>query len=708
MGRIDSPVTPLVDVLPYESATEFIRLYGPLVTAGGLVLRHRLAPPEGSPVSFDLQLVDGSSMLQGKGLVRWSRREADGGGVLGIKFTSLEPESRRLLDLLMVTRGAGGRSDEPPPVPDNLALVGAAPPVSGFPRIAPLIPAIAPAIPPLAPRKPAVASGPIPVAAPSSRTLPAVPPLPIGKSPPAPSLGTPGRPDPGTAAVCTVPPDPTSKLLPVDAGAFTYSPAHDLPLDDTAARTGLIGLPRRPVAVASAATKAAWFADPTGEPSAVPSASSGLDLAFAAVQAVSAHPVQSAVEPVAPRTPSPPSPSPASEPKAPLDGRAAHARPVPSEPAEHRRPAEEEVHPAADPLRTPTPSSMELTPRDAASRGIEALRISRAIEALRRKEFDKAEAQLQQAIAEDPQNGRLRYELGLVYFEWSDARSRDHDGAAEAAFARAAELDPDADQPLVYLGQVQLRRHLWADARRSFTEALQRNPHSRGGTEGLEVLQGLQVRQTITRAAMAAAALLLVTGPLLWFGMGSSASQASASNGLAAAAPLAVAATTPAPVAVPAASAVTAPAPPAPSPIANAPAPAGQVTAAPSVLPEAQPPAEGVERDPGPARARRAAPRQSKSATGTGTGTGTGGGAAVLVRQGDGALREGKVDEALSHFTQALAKDPKHAPAHRGLGSVFVMQGKDSEALAAYRKYLTLAPNASDAGRIRALVAGME
>lgn len=778
----------LADHLPYESATEFIRLYGHLVTAGGFLLRHRLSPAVGAAVSFDLRLVDDRPMLQGRGLVRWCRTDVGGGAVMGIQFTSLEAESRRLLDLLLVTRGTDGRSDEPPPPPEDVNPAKPRP-SKDFPRIAPMVPAVAPRV-----RPPAV--------------VPAIPPLKPGAAKGiVPAVPVAPRSSPPVAGPAVGPPEP-------EAAAFTYLPASDpRTLDDTAARTGLIGLPPNLKRVTpeqraeKRATREVGVPDPEARGSGGPTPprprreEQEQVAPFAVAPVPLPSPTTAAPAPRRAGAPSapldePPAPRVRSEPAAPPSSRppegrlasdlfgrvegseAASASVAPrnertqtaaqtalgSAPghilpasssglppelslgedeldraftaAEHRVPLE--VSPASSaavpapapttpspvpvrpvapaqlsaPLASPSPASagpapasMEVTPRDAARSGLEALRISRAIEALRRKEFDKAEAQLQQAIADDPQNGRLRFELGLVYFEWSDSRSRDHDGAAEAAFARAAELDPTLDQPLVYLGQVQLRRHLWTDARRSFTEALQRNPHSRGGTEGLEVLQGLQVRQTITRGAMAAAALLLVAGPLLWFGLGSSASQANAANGplAAAAAPPTVPVATPAAGAPPVvAAAPTAAATPAPTATVPATAPASQVASAPSVVPEAQQPAEGVERDQGPARARRATPRQSKPATGTG------GNAAALVRQGDGALREGKVDEALAHFNKALASNSSYAPAHRGLGSVYVMQGKDAEALAAYRKYLSLAPNASDAARIRALVAGME
>jgi tetratricopeptide (TPR) repeat protein len=71
------------------------------------------------------------------------------------------------------------------------------------------------------------------------------------------------------------------------------------------------------------------------------------------------------------------------------------------------------------------------------------------------------------------------------------------------------------------------------------------------------------------------------------------------------------------------------------------------------------------------------------------------------VRHGESALEQGQLDEALESFRAALENEPAMAVAFRGLGMAYSMQGKTSEALQAYQKYLKLAPNAPDAGDIR-------
>jgi tetratricopeptide (TPR) repeat protein len=117
---------------------------------------------------------------------------------------------------------------------------------------------------------------------------------------------------------------------------------------------------------------------------------------------------------------------------------------------------------------------------------------------------------------------------------------------------------------------------------------------------------------------------------------------------------------------------------------------------------------DGHRAEPEPTRARRAGhPSARKPPPQSGKAHSSGGDLTQLVKQGDSALRSGRVDDALKSFNQAIAENPKFAPAHRGLGSVFVMQGRDSDAKAAYKRYLALAPNAPDAPRIQALLQDM-
>jgi Tfp pilus assembly protein PilF len=72
---------------------------------------------------------------------------------------------------------------------------------------------------------------------------------------------------------------------------------------------------------------------------------------------------------------------------------------------------------------------------------------------------------------------------------------------------------------------------------------------------------------------------------------------------------------------------------------------------------------------------------------------------------GDKALRAFNTKEAQAAFESALKLDPGHPPAHRGLGMVYVLLGKNDEAKVEYQKYLDAAPDAPDADQIRRLLA---
>jgi tetratricopeptide (TPR) repeat protein len=54
---------------------------------------------------------------------------------------------------------------------------------------------------------------------------------------------------------------------------------------------------------------------------------------------------------------------------------------------------------------------------------------------------------------------------------------------------------------------------------------------------------------------------------------------------------------------------------------------------------------------------------------------------------------EGKLDEAIAHFSEALRIDPNYAEAHYNLGLALVGQGKLDEAIAHYSKALRIKPD---------------
>jgi Tfp pilus assembly protein PilF len=89
---------------------------------------------------------------------------------------------------------------------------------------------------------------------------------------------------------------------------------------------------------------------------------------------------------------------------------------------------------------------------------------------------------------------------------------------------------------------------------------------------------------------------------------------------------------------------------------------------------------------------RKRAPRKSPAA-------------AEHAAEGDKALRAFNTAAALTAFETARKEDPSLPAAHRGLGMVYVLQGKNDAAKAEYEKYLRLAPDAPDADQIKRLLA---
>ena len=137
--------------------------------------------------------------------------------------------------------------------------------------------------------------------------------------------------------------------------------------------------------------------------------------------------------------------------------------------------------------------------------------------------------------------------------------------------------------------------------------------------------------------------------------------------------------------------------PPAPPvhPVVAAPVvtPAAVAQQAPPPPVEAQTEAEIPNSPPvaAPSPPRKRAPRKSPAA-------------AEHAAAGDKALRAFNTAAAQTAFETALNEDPSLPAAHRGLGMVYVLQGRNDAAKAEYEKYLLLAPDAPDADQIKRLL----
>jgi tetratricopeptide (TPR) repeat protein len=66
--------------------------------------------------------------------------------------------------------------------------------------------------------------------------------------------------------------------------------------------------------------------------------------------------------------------------------------------------------------------------------------------------------------------------------------------------------------------------------------------------------------------------------------------------------------------------------------------------------------------------------------------------AGAFTRKGVQYFREGRLQDAMAAFQQAISIKPDHAEAHRNLGGIFCHQGRDAEAVASYRRALELNP----------------
>jgi len=78
--------------------------------------------------------------------------------------------------------------------------------------------------------------------------------------------------------------------------------------------------------------------------------------------------------------------------------------------------------------------------------------------------------------------------------------------------------------------------------------------------------------------------------------------------------------------------------------------------------------------------------------------------AGAKLKLGDESLKQGRFFEALMAFREALDQDPPVPAAARRLGDAYRDHQDTDLAVAAYERYLELAPSAPDADEVRAAV----
>jgi tetratricopeptide (TPR) repeat protein len=277
---------------------------------------------------------------------------------------------------------------------------------------------------------------------------------------------------------------------------------------------------------------------------------------------------------------------------------------------------------------------------------------------LERRRFAEAERALREPVVEN--DALLQFRLGQVLCSMRDP-SGSGLARAEAAFRRAAELDASWSQPRAQLGLLMSRQGRQKEARAQFQAALHLDP---------SCPEALAARSPDPGRGVAAYLL-------------------SSAGGALAAALLVLAIRRPAPTPDP-----TAP------PVAN-PAPVAALHPEPR-LPPLPVPEPGPRPEPEPQAARAARPEPKTRSRKIGSSARAA--AEQETAKGDTALRAFDTRSAQAAFESALKLDPTLAGAHRGMGMVYVLLGKNAEAKAEYDRYLKLAPDAPDKDQIARLV----
>jgi tetratricopeptide (TPR) repeat protein len=319
---------------------------------------------------------------------------------------------------------------------------------------------------------------------------------------------------------------------------------------------------------------------------------------------------------------------------------------------------------------------------------------------LDQRRFAEAERALQDPRVQS--DAVLQFRLGQALSSMPDPDGS-RSSRAEAAFRRAAELDAAWSEPRARLGALLWSRGKQAEARAQLQAALKLDPAC---PEALAVLS-LERRPSVVALVMSSGASALAAA-LLVLALRPSKPEPAIPQASRPAAAASIAASSPEVLPPQAKAPEAAPAPPAPPALALPPK-----AATPQPQTAARTPAP--DPDPAPARKRRTAvdpiadpdrvpagprpePRPKKVASTSRVA------AEAESAKGDKALRAFDTKAAEAAFASALKLDPTLPAAHRGMGMVFVLLGKNAEAKASYSRYLELAPDAPDKEQIARLI----
>jgi uncharacterized protein (TIGR02266 family) len=160
---------PLRIRLPFTTEEQFIERYGANVTRGGLFVATKHGKPEGTPISFELVLQDGTRLMRGEGVVqRLIEDEQAGRSGMLVRFTRIDTRTKGLIDLI-IERREGIKNAEPPASSSSQPPPGSSPPPTASSDSKPPFSASSDSRPPFS-------SGPTPRPQPTPRPSPAAPP----------------------------------------------------------------------------------------------------------------------------------------------------------------------------------------------------------------------------------------------------------------------------------------------------------------------------------------------------------------------------------------------------------------------------------------------------------------------------------------------------------------------------------------------------
>ncbi len=101
-------------VLRFADFDGFVTEYATNISMTGMFVRTKEPQTPGTPLSFELRLEDGAPLVRGSGWVVWARdtrESADRPAGMGIEFTELDRQSRRLVRWLILNQLPEGQSE---------------------------------------------------------------------------------------------------------------------------------------------------------------------------------------------------------------------------------------------------------------------------------------------------------------------------------------------------------------------------------------------------------------------------------------------------------------------------------------------------------------------------------------------------------------------------------------------------------------------